>query len=119
MTLVPESEMRDVNDIPEEQKTLIRAFMQGAVYSWVKNRKGEQFAARDLVGGENFDWTGTPLYVLYQKHIDSGKGDADAIDAAGKDLGWLLKAVLSDDKRHFEAGHSGLTAGYRWMGNEP
>jgi len=85
----------------------------------VKNRSGEQFAARDLVGGENFEWEGTPLVVLYQKHIDLGKTDEAAISDAAKDLGWLLKAVLHEDKRHFEVGKSGLTAGYRWVGNEP
>ncbi|HOG18154.1 MAG TPA: hypothetical protein PLB96_12505 [Syntrophales bacterium] len=119
MSLVPESEVRDVYGIAEGQKVLIKAFLQGAVYSWVKNRMGEQFAARDLVGGENFEWAGTPLYALYEKHIDAGKANEEAIEAAGKDVGWLLKAVISEDKRHFEVGRSGPTAGYRWIGNEP
>lgn len=119
MALIPDSEVREVTGLSEEQKKLIKAFLQGAVYSWVKNRKGEQFAARDLVGGENFEWEGTPLYVLYEKHISSGKDNNGAIDAAAKDVGWLMKSVLSEDKRHFEVGRSGLSAGYRWIGNEP
>jgi len=119
MTLIPESEIRDVHGISEEQKRLIKAYLQGAVYSWIKNRMGEQFAARDLVGGENYEWGGTPLYPLFQKHIDSGKGTDEAVEAAGKDVGWLMKAVLSEDKRRYEVGRSGLTAGYRWVGNEP
>jgi hypothetical protein len=28
-------------------------------------------------------------------------------EAAGRDLGWLLKAVLSKDKRSFEADNNG------------
>ena len=119
MALVKSSELRDVHGITKEQKVLIMVFLQGAVYSWVKNRRGEQFAARDLVGGDNFEWQGTPLIVLYEKHIDLGKDDDSAIEAAGKDLGWLLKAVLDGDKRHFEVGRSGRTAGYKWVGNEP
>lgn len=119
MALIPESEVRDVYGITMDQKSSIKAFLQGAVYSWVKNRMGEQFAARDLVGGENFEWEGTPLFALYQKHIDAGKINEEAIEAAAKDLGWLMKAVLSEDKRHFEVGRSGQTAGYRWAGNEP
>ena len=118
MTLIPESEIRDVRGITEEQKTLIKTYLQGAVYAWSKNRPDEQFAARDLVGGENYEWSGTPLIVLYEKHINSGKSSDEAIEAAAKDLGWLLKSVLSEDKRHYEAGRSGLTAGYRWIGNE-
>jgi hypothetical protein len=119
MALLPPSEIRQVTGITLEQELLMRAFLQGAVYSWVKNRTGEQFAARDLVGGENFEWEGTPLFPLYEKHSASGKSIDEAIDAAGKDCGWLLKSVLADDRRHFEAGRSGLTAGYRWVGGEP
>lgn len=119
MSLIPDSEVREVSGITIEQNRLIKAFLQGAVYSWVKNRKDEQFAARDLVGGENFEWEGTPLFALYLKHINSGKENIEAIEAAGKDAGWLLKAVLFEDRRHFEVGRSGLTAGYVWVGNEP
>jgi hypothetical protein len=113
------SEVRDVYGITNEEKLLIKAYLQGSVYSWVKNRKGEWFAARDLVGGENFEWQGTPLIVLYEKHVNKGKNSDEARGDAAKDLGWLLKAMLNDDKRHFEVGKSGLTAAYRWVGNEP
>src|ERR1700686_1203379 len=110
MALTEESELRDVHGIDEAKKAKIKAFLQGAVYCWVKNRKDEQFAARDLVGGENVDWQGTPLYPLYHKHTDSGKDNEAAFEAAGKDLGWLLKSVLAEDKRTFEAAKSGLVS---------
>ena len=119
MSLIPDSEVREVTGITIDQNRLIKAFLQGAVYAWVKNKKDIQFAARDLVGGENYEWEGTPLNELYLKHRNSGKDNQEAIEAAGKDVGWLLKAVLFEDKRHFEVGRSGLTAGYRWVGNEP
>ncbi len=119
MTLSPASELRDVHGIDDAQKRLIKAFMQGAVYCWVKNRKGEPFAVRDLMGGENFEWRGTPLYGLYQKHINDGKDNDSAIECAAKDLGWLVKTVLAEDKRTFEASKSGLVSNYRWVGNEP
>lgn len=119
MPLLPSSQLRKVRGISEEQSSLIKSFLQGAVYSWVKNRKGEKFAVRDLVGGDNFEWEGTPLIVLYKKHENLGKDSASAINDAAKDLGWLLKSVLDEDKRHFTVGRSGLTAGYKWIGNEP
>ena len=118
MALIQSSEIRDVLGISDEEKSLIKAYLQGAVYTWVKNRKDEWFAARDLVGGENFEWSGTPLIVLYEKHINKGKPSDEAIIGAAKDLGWLLKSVLNDDKRHFEVGKNGLTAAYRWVGKE-
>ena len=119
MAIIPQSDLRDIRGTSDTDKALIKAFMQGAVYSWVKNRKGEKLAVRDLVGGENFEWKGTPLYVLYQKHIDGGKNNESAIKAAARDLGWLVKTVLSEDKRTFEAGKGGLFSTYRWVGNEP
>ena len=119
MALMQESELRSVTGISECEQKLIKAFMQGSVYCWIKNRNGEPFAARDLVGGENFEWDGTPLIVLYDKHRNAGKENDAAIKAAAKDLGWLLKAVLVEDKRHFDTGKEGLVSVYRWVGNEP
>lgn len=37
---------KGVNGFSEEQLSLMRAFLQGAVYCWCKNRKDEWFAAR-------------------------------------------------------------------------
>lgn len=118
MSLTKKSKLRDVNGISETEKALIKAFLQGAIYCWVKNRKGEQFAARDLMGSENFEWKGTPLFVLYKKHKNGGKDHKSALKSAAKDLGWLMKAVLADDKRTFKVSKSGLVNSYCWIGNE-
>lgn len=119
MSLAPPSENRTVHGITAEQTEGIHNFLQGAVYCWVKNRPDEQFALRDLVGGENFEWEGTPLYCLYEKHRLKGKTESEAITGAAKDAGWLLKSVVSDDKRTFIPGNAGLANGYRWRGGEP
>jgi hypothetical protein len=119
MTLLSDTDVRDVHGLPDIDKALIRSFMQGAIYSWVKNQEDKQFSVRDLVGGVNFEWAGTPLYALYKKHVAAGKVGDDATEAAGKDLGWIVKSVLADDKRTFESGKSGLVKCYKWIGNEP
>ena len=115
MALHDSSEVRDVLGLDLIEKNLIKAFLQGAVYCWIKNRKGEEFAARDLVGGENADWRGTPLQVLYVKHIKQAKDHEAAMESAARDLGWLLKSVLAEDKREFATGKSGMVNAYRWM----
>ncbi|MFA6815768.1 MAG: hypothetical protein WCS73_05685 [Lentisphaeria bacterium] len=114
MTITKQSKMRTSFGISEADLEKIKCFLQGSVYCWVKNRKDEGFATRDLVGGDNYDWNGTPLIPLYQKHIDAGKSHKDAINEAGKDLGWILKVVLHEDKRDFESYDAGMTKGYRW-----
>jgi len=108
--LVEKSEIRDVRGISEEQKQRIRDFLQGAVYCWCKNRKDEWFAARDLLGGDNYFWQGTPMLALYEKSED--------VEQAGKDAGWLLKQVINNDKRSFETKKEGLVRQYRWNGKE-
>ena len=102
MTLRDKSEIREVKGISPEEKQRILDFLQGAVYCWCKNRKNEWFSMRDLMGGENSSWDGTPLYALYLKHIKAGKSVEEAIESAGIDSGWLLKKMLDEDSRFFD-----------------
>lgn len=115
MTLAPTSEIRNVTGISDQENQRIRDFLQGAVYCWCKNRNNEWFALRDLMGGPNFDWSATPMIVLYEKHINSGKPQDQAIADAAKDGGWLLKRVINDDDRAFETIVEELTRKYRWL----
>jgi len=116
MTLIPKSEVRNVNGITPKQKEDIINFLQGAVYCWCKNKKDEWFSMRDLMGGDNFYWEGTPLMALFGKHKTEGKDDKAAIEAAGKDSGWLLKLVIDNDKRNFETKKEDLIRKYLWDG---
>jgi hypothetical protein len=115
MALNKKSELRNVTCISTEEKQRISDFLQGAVYCWCKNRKNEWFSLRNLMGGDNYYWQGTPLLPLYLKH----EGNAsDPVKEAGKDGGWLLKSVISSDKRLFETKKEALIRQYRWIGGE-
>ena len=116
MALSEQSKLRQSFGVRDENLVAIKAFLQGSVYCWIKNRKDEVFAARDLVGGENYEWGGTPLIVLYEKHISLGKNSEDAVTEAGKDLGWILKLVLHEDERTFDSCDAGMAKGYKWDG---
>ena len=113
MALTPESEVRDVLGIEEDDKNRIRAFLQGAVYCWCKNQENRWFSLRDLMGGDNSNWDGTPLSKLYEKH--AGLSDPAAIEQAGKEGGWLLKRVISDDRRRFDTRIAELIRQYLWI----
>lgn len=115
MAFLEKSRLRRSFGIRDENLIAIKSFLQGSVYCWIKNRKGEMFAARDLVGGDNSDWNGTALQILYEKHIDSGKNDREAVEEAGKDLGWILKLVLHEDRRTFSSCDAGMAKGYKWI----
>lgn len=118
MSLTPKSAIRDVYEITDVEKKGIIHFLQGAIYCWCKNRPNEWFSMRDLMGGDNYYWQGTPLLPLYEKHENKGKGWESSVKDAGKDSGWLLKRVISDDKRTFETKKEELIRKYRWIGNE-
>lgn len=104
-----------VNGLTQEDLSNVKTFLQGAVYTWVKNRRGEWFSIRDLMGGTNFSWKDTPLQSLYDKHIAWGKDHESAIKSAGKDAGKLLKRVLQDDNRQFETRKAFFTTEYKWI----
>jgi hypothetical protein len=114
MALTNHGTTRNVSGLTNEQTRLIKAFLQGAAYTWIKNSPGVPFAARDLVGGINADWNGTPLQALYEKHTNAGKTHDQAFEAAAIDLGWLLKSALADDARFFDVDPTGYASEYVW-----
>ena len=115
MAFVHSTQLRAVRGLTANDLPPIHTYLQGAVYAWVKDRRAQVFALRDLVGGANFDWSGTPLSALYEKHIRLGKAEAEAIKAAGRDAGWILKSVLQADLRMFDRLQVGRSIGYRWI----
>ncbi len=118
MTLVDYSEIREVHEISPEEKKAILNFLQGAVYCWCKNRPDEWFGLRDLMGGENYYWQGTPLFVLFEKQTKKGKAGDKAVSAAARDGGWLLKKVIHSDIREFDTKIEELIRKYRWVGDK-
>jgi len=97
--------------IGKNEQQRIKDFIQGAVYCFCKNCPNQTFSASSLFGGENYDWSGTPLIALYDWH-ESVNGDP--VEMAGKDLGWLLLDVIIEDSRIFEI-IEGYTHQYRWI----
>ena len=78
-------------------------FIRKKVHEWCDEHPGERFAARDLFGGENADWRGTPLQAIYKNRLKQQNLTlTKAEKQAGIDVGWLLKQVLSKDAHDFE-----------------
>jgi hypothetical protein len=118
MALIPHSTVYEVSGLNAADKTAIFNFLQGAVYSWCKNKPQEWFALRDLMGGTNNNWDETPLAILYDRQKKQiGKSHEEAYAQAAIDGGRILKEVLHQDARKFEAPDpSGEPARqYRWF----
>jgi len=91
--------IKSVSGLNKTEKDKIMCFLQGAVYCWCKNNCNQWFSLSDLMGGLNYLWEGTPLFVLWVKHKNNES--KDPVIAAGKDAGWLLKETLQLDKRNY------------------
>src|SRR5207245_9960491 len=112
VALTSDADLREVSGLTDDEKDRIADFLQGAVYCWCKNRPDEWFSLRDLMGGENYYWEGTPLIRVYEKHRDAGAHNP--VKEAGKDGGWLLKKVLVNDPRTFDTREAPFIREYRW-----
>lgn len=109
---------KHVRGISQECLDKMIAQLKGLVVGYCTNNPYRQFSVRNILGGENFVWVGTPLQGLYDKHINEGKSDAEAIAAAGQDAGRLLKRAIIEMKgRTFVLGDAGLANGYIWKGD--
>lgn len=109
---------RTVHGISEVQRQDIMHFLQGSVYCWCKNRKDKPFAARDLLGGDNYYWQDTPMMALFEYYRNGNDANNEyAIEEAGKAAGRLLYQLLYDDKREFQTWVE-YTRMYCWTGNE-
>lgn len=83
-------------------KDMILAFLQGVVYQWILEHKDDvkpSFVARDMLGGFNNNWEGTPLQFLYDYYYDKTKDDDYSRKQAAQDAGWALKEMLKNDSR--------------------
>ncbi len=63
------------------------------------NGNKASFSVRILFGGENRDWTDTPLQCIYEYHLNAGK--KDPVRRAAIDVGHLLKGILVSDKETY------------------
>lgn len=108
-----------LND-PAHAKTRQRMedFLKGAVYCWCKNNPDRWFALRDLMGGDNFYWNDTPLMPLYEKHINDGFPNTEAIKRAAQDCGKLLKIVIKAAQRRFDTKVEAQVRQYLWTHQE-
>lgn len=115
MAFTQQATLREIQGISDSEKVRIYDFLQGAVYCWCKNRKDEWFSMRDLMGGDNFHWESTPLIALYAKQKTAGVPDPEAIERAGRESGWLLKRVISEDRRTFATKEEEQIRKYQWL----
>lgn len=91
--------------IPPVDIETAKVHIRGAVRSFCKNNPDQEFSVRILFGGENKDWSDTPLQRIYDYYVKEGYSDAEK--RAATDVGWLLKTVLHEDKYTYDHTVSG------------
>lgn len=110
---------RSVRGFEDSDLKEMRAYLLGAAQVWCRDRHGKWFAARDLLGGANYNWKGTPLQSLYNYYLKKrNRNDGYAEKQAGIAAGHLLKRALKDDPKRLYETRQGYTREYRWVDNE-
>lgn len=113
MILNFDDKIRNVYGLTEEEERGIKHYLKGMVYCWCNKCRDEWFSLRDLVGGDSYYWQGTPMFVLFEKY-SLNFADEQAVNMAGKDVGWMLMKILEEDNRKFET-RKGYTREYKYV----
>ncbi len=117
--IIGEDTYMHVHGFDDREIQRMRDYLLGAVQVWCRDRHGEWFAARDLLGGANYFWQGTPLMRLYDYYMVQSDGDDEySVRQAGRAAGHLLKRVLVEDTKRTYETRQGFTREYRWVGEE-
>lgn len=117
--IIEETTYMNIHGFEENELQRMRDYLLGAVQAWCRDRHGEWFAARDLLGGANFFWQGTPLICLFDFYMARSGNDSEySVKQAGRAAGHLLKRVLIEDTKRMYETRQGYTRLYRWVGDE-
>lgn len=117
--IIDDNTYMNVHGFEEVELQRMRDYLLGAVQVWCRDRHGEWFAARDLLGGANFFWQGTPLIRLFDFYMARSDNDSEySVKQAGRAAGHLLKRVLVEDTKRMYETRQGYTRQYRWVGDE-
>lgn len=117
--IIEETTYMNIHGFEENELQRMRDYLLGAVQAWCRDRHGEWFAARDLLGGANFFWQGTPLIRLFDFYMARSGNDSEySVKQAGRAAGHLLKRVLIEDTKRMYETRQGYTRLYRWVGDE-
>lgn len=95
----------NVRIVDNKEKQKIITFFDDIITKWLTDRNNEWFYINDLLDfgiGQHKDWNGTPLQVLYDNYINSGKTEEQAHTQAGKDAGKLLKETVHNRIEQFD-----------------
>lgn len=108
--LIKDNKIISVTIVNYEEKQKIITFFDDIITKWLTQRNNEWFCINDLLDfglGQHKNWKGTPLQVLHDNYIISGKTEEQAHTQAGKDAGKLLKETVhkrieqfGTEKRH-------------------
>lgn len=111
------------SSLSEQELQLVKAYIRGAVHSFVNTSPNNSFAVRTLFGDNNRNWDECelrPIYYYYNKKY-SAKGLKGSIlhekahKQAANDVGRILLNVLQEDtqKEYIFTGTTNQTNWYK------
>lgn len=95
----------NIRIVNNKEKQKIITFFDDIITKWLTDRNNEWFCINDLLDfgiGQHKDWNGTPLQVLYDNYINSGKSNEESITLSGQAAGKLLKETVHLRQENFD-----------------
>ena len=94
-------EGKNINSVTESQKKEVKEYLESLVKIWCLTTPEKSFTCSELLN--NADWEKKPLCYMYDYYKKQGESDEEAKRKDSGDVGWLLKEVISEMPRKFEA----------------
>lgn len=89
--------------ICEEEANEIQEFITRLYNAVLNQSETIEFTLRDVLGGFNRDWNGTPLQKIYNVYFERINDRDITYQRAAREAGAFLKRALDKDERTFTA----------------
>ena len=99
----PKKKKIRIKSVDEDQKIEIKNYLKNLIEIWCRNTPEKSFTCFELLAEKKDDWKIPPLCYMYEHYIQKGESKEKAIKHDSVDVGWLLKEVISEMPRKFEA----------------
>ena len=103
--LIRDNRIINVKIVNNTDKQAIILYLDQIITNWINQNSNEWFCINDLLDfalGQHKNWSNTPLQVLYNNQINSGKTHQKALKSAGQAVGKLLKETVHNRIEQFD-----------------
>lgn len=92
--------------IDNEQAIAIEEHFTRLYNVFLNQSQDTAFTLRDVMGGNNRDWSKSPMQIVYEKYLREYNDEKIAYKRSARDAGWFLMLAVHNDSRKFTFEHN-------------